>query len=81
MTLTFEAVYENGVLKPMQALPLKEREKVRVTVLAATERPRPTVEEAERVVRRSHGLIGWTGDIETLRRIAEDPEFGLQECP
>jgi predicted DNA-binding antitoxin AbrB/MazE fold protein len=32
MALTIEAVYENGVLKPAQPLPLKEHEKVRVTV-------------------------------------------------
>ena len=32
MPLTVEAVYENGVLKPAQPLPLKEHEQVRVTV-------------------------------------------------
>lgn len=32
MPLTVEAVYENGVLKPVEPLPLKEHEKVRVTV-------------------------------------------------
>lgn len=32
MALTVEAVYENGVLKPAGPLPLKEHEKVRVTV-------------------------------------------------
>ncbi len=32
MTLTIEAIYENGVLKPLQPLPLQEHEKVRVTV-------------------------------------------------
>jgi predicted DNA-binding antitoxin AbrB/MazE fold protein len=32
MTITVEAVYENGVLKPEQPLPLKESEKVRITV-------------------------------------------------
>ena len=30
--LTVEAVYENGVLKPIQPLPLREHEKVNVTV-------------------------------------------------
>jgi predicted DNA-binding antitoxin AbrB/MazE fold protein len=30
--LTIEAVYENGVLKPAQPLPLQEHEKVRTTV-------------------------------------------------
>ena len=32
MPLTVEAVYENGVLKLAQPLPLKEHEQVRVTV-------------------------------------------------
>jgi len=32
MAITVEAVYENGVLKLNEALPLKEHEKVRVTV-------------------------------------------------
>ena len=32
MVITVEAVYENGVLKLNEALPLKEHEKVRVTV-------------------------------------------------
>ena len=27
MTLTIEAIYENGVLKPAQPLPLKEQER------------------------------------------------------
>ena len=37
MTLTIEAIYENGVLKPAQPLPLKEHEKVRITVEALRE--------------------------------------------
>jgi predicted DNA-binding antitoxin AbrB/MazE fold protein len=32
MTLTIDAIYENGVLKPKEPLPLKDHEKVRVTV-------------------------------------------------
>ena len=32
MAFTVEAVYENGVLKPAEPLPLKEHEKVTVTV-------------------------------------------------
>jgi predicted DNA-binding antitoxin AbrB/MazE fold protein len=34
MTLTVEAIYENGVLKPVEPLPLAEHEKVVVTVHA-----------------------------------------------
>lgn len=37
MNITVEAVYEAGVLKPLQPLPsLKEREKVRLTVEVAS---------------------------------------------
>ena len=32
MALTIEAIYENGVLKPAQPLPLKEHETVRITI-------------------------------------------------
>jgi predicted DNA-binding antitoxin AbrB/MazE fold protein len=70
MALTVEAVYENGVLKPVQPLPLKEHERVRVTV---------QVEQS--VARESAGMLRWRGDWETLRRLAEDDEFGLMETP
>jgi predicted DNA-binding antitoxin AbrB/MazE fold protein len=33
MTIALEAIDENGVLKPTQPLPLREREKVRIAVL------------------------------------------------
>jgi predicted DNA-binding antitoxin AbrB/MazE fold protein len=32
MSITVEAVYENGVLKPSEPLPFKELEKVQITV-------------------------------------------------
>ncbi len=32
MTRTTEAVYSNGVLKPAEPLPLREQERVRITV-------------------------------------------------
>jgi predicted DNA-binding antitoxin AbrB/MazE fold protein len=41
MSLTVDAVYEDGVLKPVEPLPLEEHEQVRVTV----ERARPPVWE------------------------------------
>lgn len=76
MNLTIEAVYENGVLKPSQALPLKENERVRVSIHTAID-----VRNALDAVGRSYGLIRWNGDRETLRRIAEDDEFGILESP
>jgi predicted DNA-binding antitoxin AbrB/MazE fold protein len=70
MTLTVEAVYENGVLKPAQPLPLREHEKVTVTVAPVMS-----------VARQTAGMVPWTGDGETLERLARDPEFGILESP
>jgi predicted DNA-binding antitoxin AbrB/MazE fold protein len=50
MGITVEAVYEDGVLKPAQPLPLKEHEKVSVTVEAR----QPSL--AERIVARARAL-------------------------
>jgi len=70
MAIVVEAIYENGVLKPERPLPLAEHEKVQITVDTALSR-----------VRATFGLVGWTGDAETVRRIALDPEFSIEECP
>jgi len=70
MAIVVEATYENGVLKPAQPLPLAEHEKVQITV-------DPPVNP----VRASFGLLGWTGDAETVQRVALDPEFSIEECP
>ncbi len=63
MTMTVEAIYENGTLKLERPLPLKEREKVRVTV-----------EPELSLARRTAGMIGWTGDVETFERILREAE-------
>ena len=76
MTITVEAIYENGVLKPAEPLPLKEHEKVRVSVFTPVD-----VQKAIDAVERSYGLLQWMGDVETLRRLALDDEFGILECP
>jgi predicted DNA-binding antitoxin AbrB/MazE fold protein len=70
MTLSVEAIYEDGVLKPTQPLPLRQQEKVRVTI-------EPALTWAERTA----GLLPWTGDPELLRRIADEDEFGILESP
>ena len=70
MTLTVEAIYEDGVLKPTQPLPLTEHEKVRITI-----------EPAMSVARQTAGMVPWFGDAELLERIAKDPEFGILESP
>jgi predicted DNA-binding antitoxin AbrB/MazE fold protein len=70
MAITVEAIYENGVLKPAEPLPLKEHEKVCITI-------RPLVSLA----RQTAGMIPWTGDAETLEAIVRDPAFGILESP
>lgn len=64
MAITVEATYEDGVLKPAQPLPLKEHEKVRVTVDPAVSR-----------ARRTAGLMGWKGDADLADQFAKDPEL------
>ena len=68
MAITVEAIYENGALKPAQPLPLKEHEKVTVTIQSAVS-----------VARQTAGMIPWPGDADTLDRLARDPEFGILE--
>jgi predicted DNA-binding antitoxin AbrB/MazE fold protein len=70
MPLTVEAVYENGVLKPSQPLPLEEHEKVQITIQAA-----PSWAE------RTAGMLQWSGDPAVLRRVIEDPDCGITESP
>jgi predicted DNA-binding antitoxin AbrB/MazE fold protein len=70
MSITVEATYENGVLKLEQPLPLKEHEKVSVTIRTSIS-----------LARQTAGMLHWTGDPEVLRRIAEDDEFGILESP
>ena len=68
--LEIQAVYEDGVLKPMQPLPLQEHQQVRLSIQVKTSR-----------IRQSAGLIPWRGSDEELKRIAIDPEFGIEESP
>jgi predicted DNA-binding antitoxin AbrB/MazE fold protein len=70
MAHQIEATYEGGVLKPDAPLPLKDHERVVVTVRPKTSR-----------IRQSAGLLQWTGDRETLRKIAEDPISDDSDSP
>ncbi len=63
MNLTVEAIYENGVLKPAQPLPLKERETVQITVHAGPGQ-----------VPSSTGVIPCT-DPQLIEWAAMDPEL------
>jgi predicted DNA-binding antitoxin AbrB/MazE fold protein len=63
MTLEVEATYENGVLKPSQALPLPEGQKVNLTI-----------QPVGSAARRFSGSLRWTRDPEELRAYLNDPE-------
>jgi predicted DNA-binding antitoxin AbrB/MazE fold protein len=67
MALEIEAIYDNGVLKLPRELPLENGLRVRITI-----------HPPGRGVQRGAGRIGWTGDPETLRQVALDPEFGIE---
>jgi predicted DNA-binding antitoxin AbrB/MazE fold protein len=68
MSIETEAVYENGALKLDHALPLEEHQRVKISIETKTT-----------VARQSYGIIGWTGDPEAVRKIALQPELGIQE--
>ena len=69
MSITVEAIYENGVLKPAQPLPLKEHEKVQVTIHTATGGPEPTA-----------GVIPCS-DPQLIEWAALDPELDFPPPP
>ena len=73
MAMTIEAVVENGNLKPAKPISfLSDGERVWITLHIPAE---------EDVVKRSYGIIGWTGDSETVQRVALDPEFSILASP
>ena len=66
MTHSVEAIYEGGLLRPAEPLPLKEHEKVHVVVYTGVSR-----------VRETAGLMGWSGSAQLAEQFATDPEFGF----
>lgn len=62
--LVVDGVYENGVIRPDGPLPLKDCERVRVTV-----------EPAVSWVDRTAGIVPWSGSVADLESIATDAEF------
>ena len=61
MTVTVDATYENGTLRLDHRLPLKESEKVRVTV-----------ETRLSLAETTAGMIGWKGDAAAFERLARE---------
>jgi predicted DNA-binding antitoxin AbrB/MazE fold protein len=70
MAITVETVYENGLLKPVQPLPLQEHDRVQLTIQPKTN-----------WVQETYGIIKWMGSLEELERFAEDPELDYPPPP
>ncbi len=68
MPRSIEAVYQDGVLKPLSPLKLKEHERVRITI-----------EEEESVVRATSGMFSDLDD-NAIDEIALSPEFLPEEA-
>jgi predicted DNA-binding antitoxin AbrB/MazE fold protein len=67
MAKTIEAIYENGVLKPLSGLNLKEHERVKIIL-----------EKVESVARATSGMIKGLDD-KIIDEIALSPEFLPEE--
>ena len=67
MPKNIEAVYEDGVLKPLSPLYLKEHEKARISL-----------EKRESIVRATSGIFGGLDDT-TIDEIALSPKFFPEE--
>jgi predicted DNA-binding antitoxin AbrB/MazE fold protein len=70
MAITIEAIYENGVFRPIKPLELKEHERVQLTV----ETKRNWVEETK-------GIMGFTGTQEEADYFAMDPDLAFPPPP
>jgi predicted DNA-binding antitoxin AbrB/MazE fold protein len=70
MSIDVSATYENGILRLDNPIPLEEHQRVKVTV-----------HDEQSIAERTYGILGWTGEPEILRRIAEDVEFSVSEAP
>ncbi len=75
MPLQVDAVYENGVLRPLQPLDLKEHEHVRVSVVqdAAPSRASLAVGYIEKIKRELQDAEPAPGLEEVRRRLAKIP--------
>ncbi len=72
MTITVEAIYENGTLKLAQPLPLKEQERVQVTVHSE--------KDWAAWAQRTQGLVPCT-DHDLIEWAATDPELDFPPPP
>lgn len=73
MPIQVEAVYEDGVLRPLQPLDLREHEQVVVSIVQASERSSLAVEYIEKVRRELQGAPRAAGLEEVRDRLSKIP--------
>jgi predicted DNA-binding antitoxin AbrB/MazE fold protein len=61
MSIEVEATYEKGSFKLDQPLPVAEHQRVRIIV-----------QSGGTVAEQSYGILGWKGDVKTVRKAALD---------
>jgi len=64
MTITVDAIYENGILRLSDPLPFEEQQRVSVTV-----------EPKYNWVQETAGILGWKGSPELAERFALDADL------
>lgn len=67
MAVTVDATYQNGVLKLDQPLPLRESQRVQVTI-----------EPKKNWGDETYGILGWKGSVEDLRQLALERESDIE---
>ena len=70
MTKQVEAIYENGVLRPLEPLPLAERERVTVTIGIGSDQSRHSHPDAEFIERAKRELAS-VDSIPTLEEVRQ----------
>ncbi len=68
MAINVEAIYENGVLKPAEALPWKDGERVQV-VVSSLDSP----------ILKAYGIMGFKGTAEEAEYLAMHPDLLPEE--
>jgi predicted DNA-binding antitoxin AbrB/MazE fold protein len=67
MTISVQAIYQDGILKPAHPLPLEDQEQVRLTV------------ERSILADPTYGMIGWTGDADAFERLIKEADADRRE--
>jgi predicted DNA-binding antitoxin AbrB/MazE fold protein len=71
-----KAVYEEGVLKPLEKLSLKEGEEIEIEIFPREEKIKKAFKELEKIIPSLEGIVD-TGEIHMDKYM--DKEYGLKK--